>query len=184
MLNHCVMGIEEINKIMTRLTEGDESAFAELYQATAKGVYSFLSVFTGDCFLAEDITQETFIKVKLGIAKYRKGSNPMAWILTIAKNTALNVIVKRNRESELKEESIISDGMMEKSVIERGLVEEGLKQLNNEEKQIVVLYAVSGLKHREIAALLNKPLGSVLWSYRNSLKKLQKYFNVSQKRGG
>ena len=48
------------------------------------------------------------------------------------------------------------------------------QHLNDFELQVVVLYAVYGYKHREIASLLNKPLGSVLWTYNNSIKKLQK----------
>ena len=48
------------------------------------------------------------------------------------------------------------------------------KILNSEELEIVLLYVVSGYKHREIAKILDKPLGTILWSYNNSIKKLKK----------
>ena len=48
-----------------------------------------------------------------------------------------------------------------------------MAQLSEEERQIVVLHAVSGLKHREIADILEKPLSTVLNKYRRALKKLQ-----------
>ena len=48
-----------------------------------------------------------------------------------------------------------------------------MSQLSDEERQIVVLHAVAGLKHREIADLLEKPLSTVLNKYRRALKKLQ-----------
>ena len=46
--------------------------------------------------------------------------------------------------------------------------------LNQEELEIVLLYVVSGYKHREIADMLDKPLGTILWTYNNSIKKLKK----------
>ena len=46
--------------------------------------------------------------------------------------------------------------------------------LNEEELEILMLYIVSGYKHREIADIVQKPLGTVLWSYNNSIKKLKK----------
>lgn len=48
------------------------------------------------------------------------------------------------------------------------------KVLNEDERQIVTLHAISGFKHREIADMLDKPLGTVVWSYNNALSKLKK----------
>ena len=48
-----------------------------------------------------------------------------------------------------------------------------MAQLAPEERQIVVLHAVAGLKHREIAKLLDKPLSTILNKYRRALKKLE-----------
>ena len=49
-----------------------------------------------------------------------------------------------------------------------------LNHLSDDERQIVVLYAISGLKHREIATLLDIPLPTVLSKYRRALKKMRK----------
>ena len=49
-----------------------------------------------------------------------------------------------------------------------------LAKLSQEERQIVVLHVVAGLKHREVAALLELPLSTVLNKYNRSLKKLEK----------
>ena len=48
------------------------------------------------------------------------------------------------------------------------------KVRNEDERQIVTLHAISGFKHREIADMLDKPLGTVVWSYNNALSKLKK----------
>ena len=55
-------------------------------------------------------------------------------------------------------------------------VEQLLNTLDENERQIVVLHAVSGLKHREIASMLNMPLATVLSKYNRAIKKLQKIF--------
>ena len=49
-----------------------------------------------------------------------------------------------------------------------------LSQLSDEERQIVTLHALTGCKHREIAAVLNIPLSTVLSKYRRALRKLEK----------
>ena len=50
-----------------------------------------------------------------------------------------------------------------------------MEKLNAEERQIVVLHAVAGMKNREIADLLDKPLSTILNKYRRALKKLESY---------
>ena len=54
------------------------------------------------------------------------------------------------------------------------ILKECLGSLTDEERNIVVLYAVSGFRHREIAALLNLPLATVLSKYHRAMKKLRK----------
>ena len=54
------------------------------------------------------------------------------------------------------------------------------KVLNGDEAQIVKLHVVAGLKHREIAEITGKPLGTVLWTYNNSLNKLRKYLKEDE----
>ena len=48
------------------------------------------------------------------------------------------------------------------------------KVLGDEERQIVTLHVIAGFKHREIAEMLDKPLGTVLWAYNNALAKMKK----------
>ena len=47
--------------------------------------------------------------------------------------------------------------------------------LDGTERQIVILHVLWGYKHREIASLVDQPLGTVTWKYNNALKKLRKY---------
>ena len=60
------------------------------------------------------------------------------------------------------------------------LLTECLKNLSDEERQIVMLHAVSGFKHREIARLLEMPLSTVLSKYNRAMKKLRKIYGGEQ----
>ena len=102
---------------------------------------------------------------------------PLAWILTIVRNLCLQRLrdCRKTQEAPAEdwESQLPSDHGI--SVEDRTVLRTCLQQLNDEERQIVALHAVSGFKHREIAALLNLPLSTVLSKYHRALKKLKEY---------
>ena len=99
----------------------------------------------------------------------------MAWILTITRNLAYQRLRRAKRETaaedihEEADHAILSEETENKMILETAL-----KTLGEEERQIVMLHAVSGLKHREIAALLGLSLPTTLSRYHRALAKLQK----------
>lgn len=99
----------------------------------------------------------------------------MAWILTITRNLAYQRLRRAKRETaaedipEEADHAILSEETENKMILETAL-----KTLGEEERQIVMLHAVSGLKHREIAALLGLGLPTTLSRYHRALAKLQK----------
>ena len=99
----------------------------------------------------------------------------MAWILAVARNLALMALRQRERQADLSEEewdAIPAEGPA-LSPEERELLQTALAALEEQERRIVVLHAVTGLKHREIAQLLELPLATVLSKYHRALKKLK-----------
>ena len=99
----------------------------------------------------------------------------MAWILTITRNLCLQVLRKDGATTDLPQEEWeaflgTSDGV---SVEERVLLESCLKLLSAEERQVLMLHAVAGYKHREIARQLDMPLATVLSKYHRAVKKLK-----------
>ncbi len=166
------MNKARLNKLALQTQNGDEDAFCEIYQITKKGVFSFVYSVVGDYSVAEEIMQDTFIKVKQNINSFN-GGNFSAWLIQIAKNMAFNHIKKAKRETPLED----ADKKGGYTINESGgvAVEALQKALGEEERQIVVLHAVGGYKHREIAEILNKPLGTVTWTYKNAMRKLKNY---------
>ena len=97
----------------------------------------------------------------------------MAWILTIVRNLSLMKLRERQRVTTLPPEDWdIPDTSLEpddNSLLVGAL----LNRLSDEERQIVMLHSLTALKHREIAALLDLPLSTVLSKYRRALEKLK-----------
>lgn len=173
------MGNNKLNAYAARMKEGDEEAFALLYESTKKGVFSFVYSVTRDYEVSEELMQETYVRVKQNIRSYREG-NFSAWLLMIARNLAYNHVRRAKRETPLPENPPEREYRMEEDGTP---VLDAVKAvLGEEEGQIVVLHAVGGYKHREIAKMLNKPLGTVTWTYKNALEKLRKYLEEEGKR--
>lgn len=100
----------------------------------------------------------------------------MAWIFTIARNLAYMKLRKRKRVSLIAiedAESVIGFSDVTNTE-ERIVLEAAFRVLNREERQIVMLHAVSGLKHKEISQIVKRPLSTVLSKYNRAIKKLEK----------
>lgn len=99
----------------------------------------------------------------------------MAWLLTIARNLARSRLRQGGRQVELDEEewNALPASLPAVTSEDRVVLQEALAGLGAEERQIVLLHAVTGLKHREIALLLELPLSTVLSKYHRGLKKLK-----------
>lgn len=168
------MDKKALNDLMLRIKGGDEDAFAAYYEATRRGVYAFILGYAKSPETAEDLMQDTYVRVRQAVQGYTSG-NPVAWTLQIAKNLALNELYRKKRETSVDfSEFDVPDKV---SVEERAdtYVFDTLKRvLLPDEAQLVILHLINGLKHREIAEVTGKPLGTVLWAYNNSISKLKK----------
>ena len=101
----------------------------------------------------------------------------LAWIFTIVRNRCLQKLRERTRTADIPSEDWEPYLQSRESITpeDRLLIGICMERLNQQERQIVVLHAVSGFRHREIAQLLQLPLPTVLSKYHRALKKLKKY---------
>ena len=101
---------------------------------------------------------------------------PMPWILTRARRLSMSVLRERVRTPDIPEEvwlTAAAESPYERTE-QRLVLSAAMRVLSDEERQIVVLHAVTGLKHIEIARLLALPLPTVLSKYSRARKKLEK----------
>lgn len=166
---------QELDKKMLLLQQGNEDAFEDIYNDTRRGLFAFILSLCKDYHLAEDMMQTAYIKLRTSIASYQAGANAYAWLYTIAKNATLNEINRRKHERATDNfEDDARWGSYDIPDSDTPVTRAMNKVLSDVERQVVTLHIISGFKHREIAEMLEKPLGTVLWSYNNALSKLKK----------
>lgn len=167
---------KEFDGLMSAMTGGSRDALRQIYEEYVKLVYSVIYDTIKSREEAEDITSEFFIKL-FGIAgKYKQGNGHKKWIVTIARNMAIDRIRKLDREvvvEELPENSSTESGL-EEQVTLRVTMKQAMEGLKPEERQVLDLKAVGGFTFKDIAELLDKPQGTVSWLYNNAIKKLRR----------
>ena len=166
---------EELEKLLAGLAAGDRDSLAALYHRTRAVVYGLALSYLKNGHDAQDVTQDTFVLAWDKAELYRPQGKPLSWLLTIARNLALSRLREQSKTRDL------SDDQWENLAIDTSLITQedrqvllaAMKELTDQERQIVILHAVSGLRHREIAALLEIPLSTALSKYHRALKKMK-----------
>jgi RNA polymerase sigma-70 factor (ECF subfamily) len=161
--------------LLSAMASGDVGALEQLYAQTKSAVYGYALSLLKDRQNAEDVMQDTYIRLYGAAGSYQPQGKPMAWMLTVTRNLALMKLREQGRRQTVPAEDLplaAPGDDMERS-LDRQVLAAALTALSDEERQIVVLHSVSGLRHREIAALLELPLSTVLSKYRRALAKLK-----------
>lgn len=162
------------DSLLQRIAAGDREAFHDLYDLASRSVYGFALSITQNIHDAEDVLQETFLKVYARAGEYTAQGKPMAWILTIARNLALTRLRSRGKDLALDDSrDTIPDFSMVENTEQRLVLETLFGVLSTEEKEILVMHVANGLKHREVAAVLELPLNTVLSKYHRAMKKMK-----------
>lgn len=165
------MSTEEIVLLLQRLKNGDMSAFEGFFNRTKKAVFFAAYAILKDQMKSEDILQDVYLKFLDKLDKIEIDRGVVALLATIAHNLALNML--KNDRKNLPLDESLTQGYQEETT-SHGLFHLMKKLLDDDEYEIVVLHVIDELKHREIAEMLNVPLGTVTWKYNNALAKLKK----------
>jgi RNA polymerase sigma-70 factor, ECF subfamily len=134
-------------------------------------VYRFLLYYTGSREEAEDLTQETFLKVVSNLAKFDARSELKTWIITIARNLALDHLCKRNRAVKLAkllgrhpvEFPELPEDLVYKNERSRAL-HQTIQTLKDEYRTVVILRGMQELTPAETAAVLAGTKTKSIWS--------------------
>ncbi len=163
-----------LEESIQKLQAGDMSGLDYIYGQTNRQVFAAALAILHDRQLAEDAMQETYVRFVQSCASYRLGSSPVSYILTVCRNICLNMLKRRSRELSTdysQHENLGGSYTLEQSLDGSEAVEQLLSGLTDDEREVILLKVYGGLKHREIAAHIKKPLGTVLWIYNKAIKK-------------
>lgn len=149
--------------------------FEELAMPLLPGLYNLARWLTRDSVEAEDVVQETLLKALRGFDGFEAGTNFKAWIFRILRNTFLSsrsglaatrtVALEEELEGTAIPESAIDRDTPELSLLrlaDRDALEQALQQLPPPLLEVVLLCDVEEMKYREIAAVLEIPMGTVM----------------------
>lgn len=166
-------------RLFKRIGANDMDALDELYKLTERTLYAYILSIVKNHDETLDLMQETYVKIMSSAHLYKPMGKPLAWMFTISKNLYYDKIRKGKREFNMDSGEIAND--LNFSYItdneDRLVLETVLKNLDEDERKIVILYAVSGLKHKEIAENIGLKLSTTLSKYHRALKKLRIHLN-------
>lgn len=158
-------------KILAEAQKGDLLAFEKILLLYERPVFSYIARLVKRREDAEDLTQETFIKLYKNIKKYDLKSNSKftTWLFAIATNTTYDWFRKQKRKKEL----LILDDPNKRKVIEKFLLTNetpgyakfdviaGLKKIKPAYRSVLSLFYLRGFSYREIARIKNIPINTV-----------------------
>ncbi len=159
------------DKLLVSFTiEGDQKAFGEIVRRYEKMVARTIKSMLGDIQQADDIGQETFIRLYHALADFRGDAKLSTYLQRIAINQSLNEIKRKGRfvslfyQSDGNKETFVDlpDNNSESSADMKEVVDMAVKELTPEYRVVTVLRLIQGYSTKETAEILGLPLGTVL----------------------
>ncbi|MCM3406026.1 RNA polymerase sigma factor [Cytobacillus oceanisediminis] len=171
------------------ILQKDSKALELLYDRYEKLLFSFVYKMTHDPQLSEEVIQEVFMKLWKKHSNYSEDKGKFSsWLLTLTRNTALDVLRKQKPQEsfEYKEyDSVNIDSNSPEEIVEwkeRGkLIKRAVTKLKGEQQKMIDLFYFKGLSHQKISERTELPLGTVKGRLRLALKHLKTHI---EKEGG
>ena len=162
----------EFTSAINLLLNGDKNGLKAIYEAYMKLIYAVVYNTVQNKEEAEDVTSEFFIKLVRVAGSFKKGSPHKTWLVTIAKNMAIDAI-RKNKKTVSEYEEPHTSGIEDEAVLSQD-IKQAIQTLKPEEKEIVDMKLLGQLKFKDIAKITGKPIGTVTWLYNEGIKKLRR----------
>lgn len=183
---------QEFEACIQRIRSGDKEGLREIYEAYAGLIYTVVYELAGQREDAQDLTSDFFIRLWEKADSYRPGGPHKGWMVTIARNMAVDYLRKRKREQQAADQNQGTEaegwygadrGFAEELVGELAM-QQAMAMLKPAQRQILDLKIIGEMTFQEIADALGKPLGTVAWQYRQGIRQLKRYYSVRKGASG
>ena len=153
--------------LVKRAQQGDRAAFSEIYDRHQPAIYRYVAFRVASTATAEDLTSEVFVRLVDRIDRFKYRGRPLlAWLYTIARNLIADhhrlagkyAVVPLDEAQPAPDEA--PERSAERRFAELGVVK-AIGQLTEDQRQVILLKFVEGMDNEEVAAVLNKSVGSV-----------------------
>lgn len=181
-------------ELIQKFKNGEQSCFEELIRRYKNKVYAYIGMYIHDQALAEDIFQDTFLKViqSLKSGKYSDDGRFLSWVIRIAHNLIidhfrrlkqLNVILNDDYESDLFNSKSLADENVEENMVKvqiRKDVRKLVNQLPEDQREVVIMRHYTGLSFKEIADITGVSINTALGRMRYALINIRKMMQEKQ----
>jgi RNA polymerase sigma-70 factor (ECF subfamily) len=187
--------------LLRNCARGDAAAYRELVERLEKPLVNFILRFVGERHVAEDLFQETFVRVVKTLGSFKPEASLSTWIFTIARNLSLDWLKAKRRHREMALDAAISEEkgrvIYFKDVMRSGgaspddraeatederRVSACLAGLSPIKREALVLRVYAGLQYSEIARIQNAPVGTVKFRIHEALRDLTKLMGAEDDR--
>lgn len=176
------------DELLPRVAQGDQAAFAELYDQTAPRVLGLIKRLLKDHSQSEEVTQEVFLEIWQNATRFDSTRGSAAsWMLTMAHRRAVDRVrasqAGRDRDLKIGVRDLETEfDSVTESVeirIEHERVERALGRLTELQRQAVKLAYYGGYSHSEVASMLDVPIGTVKTRLRDGMIRLRDEMGVA-----
>jgi RNA polymerase sigma-70 factor (ECF subfamily) len=166
-----------LTRLIDKAISGDYEAYGEIYSIFLNRIYRYVYYQISNEMIAEDITQEVFIKAWNAIGTCKgKERTFSAWLYRIAHNKTVDVLRRRGKEKSIEMELIVDDRQpaveVQKEMNHSELLD-GIAELPGNQKQVIVLKFIEGLDNDEIGRIMGKKQGAIRILQMRALNKLR-----------
>jgi RNA polymerase sigma-70 factor (ECF subfamily) len=173
--------VEEPDPVTIRAAmAGDLGAFEELVRAHQVPVWRFLRHLLNDDELAEDVAQETFLRLYQRLPSYRFESRLSTWIFQVARNAGIDAIRSRERRHRRLRETPPVPAAVPGDIGLGHELTSAVAALSPKRREVLLLIEVLGLSHREVAEVLGLPVGTVKSRVFAARRDVTRWFEVDE----
>lgn len=170
----------ELSEMIDEFKQNDHSNFNLFYELTHKQVFFSSFTILKEQTLAEDIMQDTYVTFLNNIGDVKSSQNIYAYLSTIARNLSINYYKKIKRNTEDDEPLNYMD-TRDMPYIGSNVITILELLDSQEEREIVTYHVILDYKFADVAKIMSKPLGTILWMYNRAIKKLKERMSKYEK---
>lgn len=172
--------------LVERLRNGDTGAIDEIVERYKRPVYAFIIRMIGNRDTADDLFQETWLRVVRSAGSFRGDAKISTWLFQIALNQCRDHIRKAGKTQMISLEDVepltCDPGIDPLKMLEADRVRAMIRELPQKMREVIVLRMYHDLDDREIAAAIGCPVGTVKTRYHRALKILEKKWELRSRR--
>jgi len=177
---------KEIRELIKKAKKGESEAFGLIYDQYLERIYRFIYLKVSSREEAEDLSQQVFMKAWEAMYRFEDEGLPFSsWLYRIARNLVIDFYRTRRQNIVLEENIIIeatenSEERALKNHDGEELIKKALKELTEEQKDVIILRFIEGLSYKEIAKITKKNQPALRILQHRALNKLRKILKKEQ----